>query len=48
MGIAIASMTKYALGKHIYGIDPASLPELVPSYLRVSVPQPFIIAEFLC
>ncbi|KAM7194843.1 hypothetical protein V8F33_007041 [Rhypophila sp. PSN 637] len=33
-GIPIALMTKWGLGKHIYAIDPALMPELVPNYLR--------------
>ncbi|KAM7200850.1 putative integral membrane protein [Naviculisporaceae sp. PSN 640] len=33
-GIPIALMTQWGSGKHIYALDPASLPELVPNYLR--------------
>lgn len=35
-GIVIALSTEWGLGKHIYAIDPATLPVLVPNYLRVS------------
>ncbi|KAK3322929.1 putative integral membrane protein [Apodospora peruviana] len=33
-GVAITHMTSNGLGKHIYGLDPTTIPALVPRYLR--------------